>query len=501
MESKPIALLYSRQSLSREGDGGVSVSVADQERMMREVCAREGWIVGGAYRDVDVSGARDVREGLDRLRADLPRLRPRYVVVRDISRLARDVRLFLLLTDEVQAAGAEIVSAIGEPLTDRTLATILSAMSQHDRLMLAGRVAGGVRQHARNGRTHGRVAFGYVRAAGEMLPVAVEAAVVREVFRRYAGGAGIARILDWLHADPTVPPPPAGGAWSWHTVKKMLTRPVYAGDAAIAERRDVGGRLWPAVLSRDAHPPLVDRETWDAVQRRIDAKPSQTRSEIDAPLAGMMRCAACGGRVYPVRCARASRNTSAVFARCGSDAKRRADRLPLTCPGVRKSLVMHEVEAKARDALSAFLASALNPEAMRDANARHAPAEARARDRAEARLADIAKRRGRLLDAYESGGLDLAAWSDRDRLLGADAAAVAAAMAASPEPVTPAAVRRLHETVAGLAGDADALDGAGLRAVLTALGAELLVDLDARSVALTVGEPFASAFPSHRRSL
>lgn len=494
----PVALLYARQSLSRDQDRGDSVSVADQERMTREHCAREGWVVGGAYRDVDVSGATSAREGLDRLRADMKRLRPAYVVVRDISRLARDVQLFLSLTDEVQAAGAEIVSAIGEPLTDRTLATILSAMSQHDRLMLAGRVAGGVRQHARNGKHHGGVAFGYRRIAGVLAIVESEAWVVREVHRRYAEGAGIARIREWLIADPDVPPSVSGGGWTWDAVRAMLTRTAYAGDVAVRAKRDVGGRLWPAVATRDAHPAIVDRETFDAVQRRIASIPSHVRREVETPLAGIMRCAACGGRLYPIRVTAHGRQR--LYARCASGNRITAAGTSPPCPGRVRSVQLAKVEAKVREALAAFVASALDPQSVAAADARHAPKERAARDRQTARLAEIVTRRARLLEAYESGALPLETWADRDGILAREAAAAAAELAATPEPPDPAAVRRIRADVAGMDLDPAALDGAGLRAVLTRLGAELWVDLDARTVRLTVDEPFASAFPVYARS-
>jgi len=424
-----IYVAYARQSLARQGDHGDSVSVADQFRDMERYAERLGGRIVARFSDVDTSGSSESRDGLDRMLADVKTIRPAAVLIRDVSRLARDTRVFLTLIDTLKKSNVELLSST-ESLEDRTITVVLSAFAERERLALAARIAGGVREHARRGKTHGRPAYGFRRLEGVMTIFEPEAAVVREAFERYTAGDSVTMILNRLNADPTTPKPPETTEWHHATVTKMLRRRSYAGDAVIAARRDISGRLWPAVESRDAHPPIVPRETFDAVQSRFCAPRAIVRQTLVSPFSGFLWCAQCGGRIYAVEQTRPTRPNNLRIARCGNYTKRlrEGDRAP-GCPGVHGSRALERVERVSFAALNDLLQHQLmSPDEIVAGVA----AELAGRDgdkaiaKAKTRLVDLERRRSRLLDAYESGSLDLMTWTGRDRLLAADMESIAA---------------------------------------------------------------------------
>jgi site-specific DNA recombinase len=486
-----VIFAYARQSLARHADAGDSVSVADQFRLIEEHAARIGATVAARFSDVDISGAVEARDGLDHLLAAVNEIKPDAVLIRDVSRLARDTRLFLTLVDTLNKRGVRLLSAT-ENLEDRTLATIISSIAERERLMLAGRVAGGVREHARRGKTHGRPAYGYRRVDGQMTIHEPEATIVRRVYAAFAGGEPVASIRDGLNAEGIAPPETA--AWKRDTLEKMLKRRVYKGDVEIVARRDISGRLWPAVVTEGAHPAIVDPATWDAAQRRWRSVRPIQRAQPASRLSGLLTCAGCGQPLYAVATQRPNRPNPTRMARCASHVNRSRNGAAACppCPSRLASRSLAAVEAAAAEAVRALLATALDDEAIIDAAARIA-AETRTDDaeRARLRIAEISKRRARLLEAYESGALELAAWQARERTLTAELAHQEAILAAQPSAPD---VDRLLAVKAALAD----LPSAGLdyRAILTELGAVVAVDLETLHARVIVGPEEAPLFPA-----
>jgi DNA invertase Pin-like site-specific DNA recombinase len=92
-------------------------------------------------------------------------------------------------------------------------------------------------------------------------------------------------------------------AWSRQTVRMTLKNPAYMGDVVWCRRvTDPAERLTQTVrdksewvVVRDAHPAIVSRELYQAVQDRMASNKRQTTATRGGyPLAGLIRCAQCG---------------------------------------------------------------------------------------------------------------------------------------------------------------------------------------------------------------
>jgi DNA invertase Pin-like site-specific DNA recombinase len=140
------------------------VSTADQHPEtqlydLREMARQRGYEVIHEYTDV-ISGAKAKRPGLDQLLADARRHRFDVVLVAAFDRMARSVRHFLEVLDELSHLGIEFISHrenidTGGPL-GRAMVVIVGAIAELERNLIVERVKAGMRRARLEGRQIGR---------------------------------------------------------------------------------------------------------------------------------------------------------------------------------------------------------------------------------------------------------------------------------------------------------------------------------------------------------
>lgn len=149
---KKRAVLYARVST---GDQHPETQLLD----LREFAKQRGFEIVREYTDV-ISGAKSKRPGLDQLMADARRHRFDVVLVAAFDRVARSVRHFLEVLDELNHRGIEFVSQresidTGGPL-GRAMIVIVSAIAELERSLIVERVKAGMRRAKLEGRQIGR---------------------------------------------------------------------------------------------------------------------------------------------------------------------------------------------------------------------------------------------------------------------------------------------------------------------------------------------------------
>ena len=146
------AALYSRIST---GDQHLETQLLD----LREMANQRGLEIVREYSDV-ISGAKSKRPGLDSLMSDARRRRFDVVLVAAFDRIARNVRHFLDVLDELNHLGIQFISLrenvdTGGPL-GRAMLTIIGAISELERSLIVERVKAGMRRAKLEGRRIGR---------------------------------------------------------------------------------------------------------------------------------------------------------------------------------------------------------------------------------------------------------------------------------------------------------------------------------------------------------
>ncbi len=148
------AAIYARVSTTNGQDPEM------QLRELRDYCQRRGWDVAGEYVDSGVSGAKDSRPELNRLMADAHRRHFDAVVVWKFDRFARSVSHLLRALEDFRSLGIEFVS-FSEQLdtstpTGKMVFTVLGAVAELERSLIAERVRAGLRNARAKGRRLGR---------------------------------------------------------------------------------------------------------------------------------------------------------------------------------------------------------------------------------------------------------------------------------------------------------------------------------------------------------
>jgi DNA invertase Pin-like site-specific DNA recombinase len=126
---------------------------------LRTLAKQRGYSIVREYADI-ISGAKAKRPGLDRLLADARRGQFDVVLVSAFDRVARSVRHFLEVLDELNHLGIEFVSLrenidTGGPL-GRAMVVIVSAIAELEKSIIVERVRAGMRRARLEGRRVGR---------------------------------------------------------------------------------------------------------------------------------------------------------------------------------------------------------------------------------------------------------------------------------------------------------------------------------------------------------
>jgi len=182
------AAIYARVSTIGQGQ-----SPEMQVRELREYCERRGWQIAGEYVDAGISGAKDSRPELNRLMADAHRRRFDAVVVWKFDRFARSVSHLLRALETFNALGVGFVS-LSEQMdtstpTGKMVFTVLGAVAELERSLIAERVRAGLRNARAKGKRLGRPRVSL--DASRVVRLRAQGCTIREI----AEALGVSRSL------------------------------------------------------------------------------------------------------------------------------------------------------------------------------------------------------------------------------------------------------------------------------------------------------------------
>lgn len=152
---KLLAAIYSRVSTVGHGQ-----DPAMQTRELREYCERRGWQVFDLYVDNGVSGRKDSRPALNRLMRDAHARRFDVAVCWRFDRFSRSVSHLCRALETFNALDIQFVSLCEQVDTNtptgKLVFTILGAVAEGERNLIAERVRSGLRNARAKGKRLGR---------------------------------------------------------------------------------------------------------------------------------------------------------------------------------------------------------------------------------------------------------------------------------------------------------------------------------------------------------
>ena len=149
------AALYARVSTSNKGQ-----DVGLQLDELRQVAGQRGWLVQAEFVDEGISGSKDSRPELDRMRAAARAGKLDLVAVWKFDRFARSTSHLVTALEEFRVLGVAFVSLREQVDTStpmgKAMFTIIAAISELERDLIRERVIAGVRRAQAMGKHCGR---------------------------------------------------------------------------------------------------------------------------------------------------------------------------------------------------------------------------------------------------------------------------------------------------------------------------------------------------------
>ena len=276
---------YCRVSTSQEDQRN---SLENQRRYFSEYISRQpDWELVEVYADEGLSGTSSDRPAFRRMLAAAAEEKIDLILTKEVSRFARNTVDTLAYTRLLRRQGVGIVF-IGDHIDTRQndgefRLTIMASVAQEESRKISERVKWGQQRSMERGVVFGcDNIYGFTLQGGELTVKPEQAAVVREVYRRFLmDGKGTYIIARELTAEGIPPPSGKGKSWSSTMVLRLLRGEKYCGDLLqrksctpnfLDHRKVKNEGQSPQVYLRDHHEAIVPRSMFEAVRRELDRR-------------------------------------------------------------------------------------------------------------------------------------------------------------------------------------------------------------------------------------
>ncbi|WOO38912.1 recombinase family protein [Anaerocolumna sp. AGMB13020] len=304
------AAAYCRVSTKREEQLD---SLESQQKFFQDYAERNGYELVNIYADEGKSGTKmKNRTQLLRLLADASLNAFDLVLIKDISRLARNTVDFLTSIRRLKSKGIKVIFVNYDQTSSESsefMLTMLSAIAQEESANTSKRVRFGKQQNARLGRVPNLI-YGYDKIPGDYFELKInhrEAEVVRRIFMLYTQekkGAG--KIADILNGEDIKTK--RGCSWSQIGICRLLGNEIYTGkiingkeeieDFLTGKRKVLDKEQWQITSKPEFR--IVEDEVFLRAQeiknkRNTDKKLNKSRESNKHPFSQLIKCNHCGG--------------------------------------------------------------------------------------------------------------------------------------------------------------------------------------------------------------
>lgn len=276
--------IYCRVSTTHESqDESLDIQV---KTLKQYVACNPKWMLYEVYTDKD-SGGNVARYGFQKMIFDCYENRIDIVVVKTISRFARNTVDLLETVSRLKSLGVEIIFHQENLRTSETdndiLISALSAIAQAESESTGEAIKWGLKRGfiSGNSKLYSRKCFGYQQDEnGDLIIDEKQAKVVRLIYDLYLNGSSIVSIIRELESQG-IKSPQGKDTWSKRSIQTILTNEKYAGHVLVGktysgdfpnnkQRQNRGEQ--EQFLMKNAHEPIIDEEMYDRVQVEIQRR-------------------------------------------------------------------------------------------------------------------------------------------------------------------------------------------------------------------------------------
>lgn len=279
------AVIYARYS----SDNQREESIEGQIRECTAFAEKNGMTVLKHYIDRAYSAKTDDRPQFQQMIKDSDKHLFDVILVWNLDRFARNRYDSARYKNQLKKNGVKVVSAtelISEGSEGVLLESILEGMAEYYSADLSEKVSRGLTENALKCKHNGGPApTGYIIDADHFLQIdPIKAPFVLEAFQRYAEGATMTDIRDWLNEKGVTNS--VGKPMNYNTVQLMLRNRRYIGEYSFRD-----------IVIPDGIPAIVPQELFDRVQDKMEKNkkaPARHKAENDYLLTTKLYCGYCG---------------------------------------------------------------------------------------------------------------------------------------------------------------------------------------------------------------
>lgn len=286
--------------VSTGNDEQQSSYIKQKEYYTKLITSKEGWQFAGIYADEAITGtSRAHRKEFNRMIDDAVAGKIDYIVTKSISRFARNtvdtlecVRQLRQLSPPVgiffEKENIDTLDSTGE-----LFLTILSAMAQDESRSIGDNVRWSIQKNFQQGKPTINLErmLGYDLAEdGSWMINEQQSETVKEIYGMYLCGMSAHSIAKALNERgfTTV----NGKRWKASTILIILKNEKYTGDLEMQKnvtvdmlahivKKNTGEA--PKYYIRDHHPAIIDRESWEQVQKMLEVNSHRPTKEEKKP--------------------------------------------------------------------------------------------------------------------------------------------------------------------------------------------------------------------------
>lgn len=288
-------------------------SLEKQIEFFNEFTKKNGYELYKLYADEGISGKQiKHRKQFQQMMEDAKHKKFEKVVVKDVSRFARNTVDLLQSVRELKSYGVQVdFLNNGEVMEGGSefILTILGAMAQQESANMSKRVKFGKDITAKKGRVPNLV-FGYDKIPDERYTLKIneeEAKIVKEIFESYVyKGIGTTKIA-WNLNDRGIRTKKTKSKWVQTSIVRMLKNPIYTGrvtnkksevtDFITGTRKELPEEEWIVVERpemRIISDELFNRAQEILAQRSNEFKLNNKREKTEYVLSTLIYCKHCG---------------------------------------------------------------------------------------------------------------------------------------------------------------------------------------------------------------
>ena len=323
---RKITALYCRLSQD-DGLDGDSNSIQNQKKILEQYAIDHRFPNPQFYVDDGYSGASFNRPDFQRMMADMEDGKIGIIITKDLSRLGRNqLHTGLYIEERFPQFGVRYIAINDNVDTENAESSELmpfkNLFNEWFVRDTSRKIRAVQRAKAERGERLGtRAPYGYQKdenTKGRLLVDEEAAAVVRRIFALCAAGNGPSQIARVLRREQVLCPAMyayqrfgSGHSgldmakpynWNSDTVANMLGNELYIGNTinmkystkSYKDKRRMEHPRDECMVIEGSHEPIIDRETWDIVQRVRQHKRRRTNMDEQNKYSGLVVCADCG---------------------------------------------------------------------------------------------------------------------------------------------------------------------------------------------------------------